>query len=699
MLNISNNLKEKYINGTGDKHLDIYFPDIGFRVSNENIVTNTMSLKESICGNSTIDYKGCVSTEFSISIGNLATDVNGQRVEVHLTLDDDTERIPLFHGYVDSVEKQDTSTIKKITCYDLLYSKLADMNIASWYSSIYYPCTIGQFRKWLFDYLNVEYIETELPADNTNLNMVFNTDEMSALEVIKQICQINAVFGIINRDGVFEFRKPNIKTFDESECAMTLNVIKGIRRYDYTNKIRAINYRDDPDDENQVIQPHLPLEDETMYIVNGNMFILDMMTDYRDDIANKVIQNMYDDIYAPFSVDVPGYPFLEVGDRICIKNIDYSSGTPTEVTTFTNIFTRTLKGLPGLTDTYEASGEIADTIISDGANFTNKVNSSNSVAKNMQYVTYQNLVSDYILEDGRTHELINITYFITRSTHLCIDMEFLIDVDTLETIDGNSYTTNDCTIEFMYYKDGLFIDLEKPIVTSVDGHKLVRLRHDIPAVKTGVYQWQVFCKVTNGTVYIPEKNMICIMNADGLVGDDGWNGNLYVTEEIERLGFNMIGEFTDDGVVTFPTIVGGLATDTMQRVSFALLGGFTDDGITNSDLMIYTAFTNADKLTVNAKLSGGVYSNGTIITDQIYHVRNVETHDYNAIYFVSFDNGVTWLGWSFETNRWIENNTMISSEIENVPEAAWQSPCRIKVLLEDNATFNGLNVYGGSISD
>lgn len=700
MLNISDALKEKYINGSGLKHLKIRFPDIGLTLKNENIVTSSMTLKESLCNNSTIDYKGCISTQFSISVGNLATDIGGERIEVSLTLDDDTEEIPLFHGFVDTVEKQDTSTIKKIICYDLLYSQLSNRNVASWYSSIYYPCTIGQFRTQLFSYLNLDYIDTVLPADNVIIDMVYNTDEMSALEVIKQICQINGVFGIINRDNKFEFRRPDFKSKTEEECVITLDTLKGIKRYEEVNPLFSVELRDNVDDDGYVISPSLPISGTSMYIIQGNMFVLNLQTDYRELAAQNLAPLIKDDVYTPFSVDISGYPFLEVGDRIAIKNLDYSSGTPVEVTTYTTILSRTLKGLPALTDTFSADGSAnEDTIISDGTQFTAKVNSSNSIAKNMGYVTYQNLLQDYLIRNERMMELINITYYITRATHLCIDMQFLIDVDTLELSDEETYTTNDCDIEFFYYLDGVLVELERPLITSVDGHTLIRLRHDIPASEVGVYQWQVFCKVKNGDVYIPERNIICIMNADGLASNEGWNGTIMVTETVDRFDLSMFSDFTDDAEVTLPTVLGGAATDTLQRVDFgAMLGGFTDSGVSASPVMVFTAFTNADKLTVESPAQSGVYrSPNTIITDNVFNISSVDPHDNNAIFFASFDDGETWLGYNEGLGEWVANVEMTRATIMRVPESAWQSPCRIKIMLNDSdATFTGINLYGGT---
>ena len=49
-------------------------------------------------------------------------------------------------------------------------------------------------------------METELPNDGITIQKQYEPNTLQALSVIKAVCQINGAFGIINRNGQFEYR-------------------------------------------------------------------------------------------------------------------------------------------------------------------------------------------------------------------------------------------------------------------------------------------------------------------------------------------------------------------------------------------------------------------------------------------------------------------------------------------------------------
>ena len=75
-----------------------YIPDA-------SIVMDTMQLKESLSESDSIEFVGCISSQFQVQLNSLPTqcgDLKGKKIYVNIT-SNETEAIPLFHGYIDDV--------------------------------------------------------------------------------------------------------------------------------------------------------------------------------------------------------------------------------------------------------------------------------------------------------------------------------------------------------------------------------------------------------------------------------------------------------------------------------------------------------------------------------------------------------------------------------------------------------------------
>lgn len=707
MIRVSDKVKEKYQTGSGSRKLHINFPDIQLELDNRYITLRSFDLSESICDSTNIEFVGCISTCFQIEIAEVFTDISGQYLEVSIDTDNDNEPIYLFHGYVTDVEKQENSTRKKITCYDALYAKLSELNIALWYNSFTFPCTLKQFRQALFNYINLECVERDLPADRVIIDKrVYDTNDMNALDVIKQICQINCAFGIINRDGKFEFRQPDFLSNLEHQCACTLNTLKSIKRKTETYPLYGVEVRDNVDDENYAIYPTLPSKDMCLYIIEGNMFVNELRLSERQNLVRKLSDVQINSSYTPFNSTLAGLPYLEVGDRVAIKSLDYSTGEPVEVMTYTTILSRTLKGAPALSDMIEANGEEnIDVIVTSGSTFTNKINSSNTTPRNMQYLNWQNVDAEYVIVHNDSKQIINLQLFITRATHVCVDMQFILKIDTNETATDEDYTEQDCTVEVLYYLDGVLLDNDLPIETCVDGYKMLRLRHDMN-LDVGVYSWQVFIKSTGGTITIDKNRAQCYINADGLVGSGIWDGNINVEDEFEPIDIGrLVHDFDDACNITFNIPKKSTCTDVVSFDWFSgIIPKFEDNlVVADSDMMMFNAHINTNMMTVSASLSDDIYSNGTIMISNVLTPKYFEITDNKfATYLLSFDDGNTWMGYNtLYVDKWMPNYDMNSFEMMNIPESELSifDKVMVKITMSGSyAKFTQLIVHGGKIN-
>ena len=127
-----------------------------------------------------------------------------------------------------------------------------------------------------------------------------------------------------------------------------------------------------------------------------------------------------------------------------------------------------------------------------------------------------------------------------------------------------------------------------------------------------------------------------------------------------------------------------------------------------ANVMIYSPKVNADKVVTECTsddkvgwIGNGELSSGTALTVTTVPMRGVtrvEQESVSAVFYASFDNEETWLGWTEE--GWIET-PMDQLKIEAVPESAWAQggeTVQIRVVLEKNASLLELNVYGGIIN-
>lgn len=207
-LNVPDTVKEQYKSNSRHKHLVIRFPELDLQIDHKNMHQDSMRLKESVLDGDSVEFVGGIASIFQIDIENLSVDVKGKRIEVEIYTDghpDDV--IPLFHGVVDSAVKQANRTTKEIIAYDELYTK-GNTNVSEWYKSLKFPVTLRDVRDSLFAYAGLEQVETDLPNDGVQIKKQYNPSSPQAVSVIRAVCQINGVFGIINRQGMFEYRIP-----------------------------------------------------------------------------------------------------------------------------------------------------------------------------------------------------------------------------------------------------------------------------------------------------------------------------------------------------------------------------------------------------------------------------------------------------------------------------------------------------------
>lgn len=356
-MNVPDEVKAQYRNNSRHKNLVLNFPELGLSIDHKNLHQDSMRLKESMLDRESIEFVGCIPGIFQIHVENLAADVKGKKIEAEIYADDTADNpIPLFKGIVDSAVKQANKTTKEIVAYDELYTK-GNVNVAAWYKSLPFPITLKNLRDSLFSYIGLEQEEAELPNDGVQIKKKYNPVSLQAIAVMKSICQVNGVFGIIDRQGRFAYRVPPSGSTVQTEDFL---FYKTVRHEEFVVRpVDMVTIRNSEDSDG-VVYREIGSGGTNNYIIQGNIFTYGLPDDVLLDMAGRIYKNVGGFSYIPFESDNNGLPYLECGDMVTYTMIDHENSSEENIAyeqkTF-YVLSRELTGIQTLRDTYSAQGE------------------------------------------------------------------------------------------------------------------------------------------------------------------------------------------------------------------------------------------------------------------------------------------------------------------------------------------------------
>lgn len=360
MINVSDITKELYLQGSVPRTLTITIPNKNITIQNEDILSETMKITESISSGNNLDFKGCIATVFQIKTVDIIQNITGEYITVDITIRGG-DTIPLFRGYVEEVTNPTHEDVTcKITAYDVLY-KLSNTDVYAWYNSLSFPITVKNFRDSLCNHLGIEQVVKTLPNDMFSLNKKLESKTLNAIDVLKDICEINARFGRINREGKFDYVKltplteglypandlyPDDELYPSEENAnifISKDTYQNISYEPYnTERITGVNvYKTDG-----TLVSSAGTNTE-LFNVSDN-FLVDGLTSYTD-FAQNIRNEIFQIKFIPAKITVPGYPYIEVGDTIAVN-------TRKRIVR-TYILTRTMTGIQGMKDEFRSQSD------------------------------------------------------------------------------------------------------------------------------------------------------------------------------------------------------------------------------------------------------------------------------------------------------------------------------------------------------
>lgn len=276
------------------RQIVIEFPENKNREAiTKGIYSGSAVLTEILDDSRQLDFTGCNANSFEVKLDNVS-DLQGEKIRVKAVVNGtDTN---LFVGIVDTCELQTDRRHRVLIAYDELYSK-AEINVASWYNNIFSKSSkisCKDFRKSLLEYVGLTQEDTTLINDNVMLEKTFESDTVSFITILGMICQMNAVFGNINRNGVFEYVTLGKYVKNLSNNYRSNNSTAQEYLVDYIDKVQIRT----TDDDIGVIYG----TGSNALIVQGNYLLYGMSESVLNGIAKNIYNKVKDITYTPVEI-------------------------------------------------------------------------------------------------------------------------------------------------------------------------------------------------------------------------------------------------------------------------------------------------------------------------------------------------------------------------------------------------------------
>lgn len=329
-------------------------------IDNSQMVTESVVLTESLCESEDLTFGECNAAQFEVTVADVLLDLTGKEFMVTVEIGDYEMAMGIYA--VDSFIRQADHRLKKITAYDRMRKFHTD--VASWYQELVFPMTLKQFRDSLCAYIGIAQIGVELPLDEMIVTKAIDPEQLSGMAVLRAICEINGCFGHIDKTGRLRYKflpvsglYPSDTLFPDDDLypsEMSKDESETLSHY----KQSETTYEDfvvTPIDRIQIRQEEGDIgilygDGGNTYVIQGNFLAYGKSSDELLNMAAAIYENISGRIYRPCKIATTAMPWVEVGDGL----ICYTTDDVIE----TYCMKRTLKGIQGMMDTYEATGSI-----------------------------------------------------------------------------------------------------------------------------------------------------------------------------------------------------------------------------------------------------------------------------------------------------------------------------------------------------
>lgn len=378
-------LREILLAGIANRRTIIHFPNGEYPDITSGIYSGSLKLEEILNSEETLNFGECNASKFEVTIADV-DDISNLMISVYQLISYDPNKVdilidrnkryivtrsgqkiavgrhvdytvPIFYGRVDSARLQTDRIHREIIAYDELYYK-GDINCAEWYKNLFNgkeSVTVKAFRDSLFSFIGISQESINLINDGLAISKTIETGSLKFADLIKAICQLNGVFGHIDREGIFRYvdlTNPS-KSYDISD-----NYRSNDSTYEsYTvKKIDKLQIRSDEEDLGAIVGAG-----NNPYILQGNFLIYGKNASELNTIATTIFNKIKNIEYRPVDVKtIYCEPYISVGERLSfITKRDNET-----INTF--VLHSVLSGIQLLSQELEAEGdEYRDEVVDD----------------------------------------------------------------------------------------------------------------------------------------------------------------------------------------------------------------------------------------------------------------------------------------------------------------------------------------------
>lgn len=679
-----------------DKQFHIYTDDETISITNKDLFLGEFTLNESLCSEESLQIGTCEASSVMFTAANNFGSLKGKWLNIEIELAGAEE--PFFLGRYKVFSDKPTShkARREVVAYDALYDVLnADMS--EWYANLWdsqtSTMTVKQFRDAFFSEVGIIQESITLLNDNFIIqNAVDTGNTLSGKTILNSICEFNGVFGHIGRDGMFHYL--SLESLPTYAIANSQQIESDYEEFT-TKEIDAIYVYSSNGSLVVKVGEQSPTN---VYTIKENIMIYNQDISVLTTVVSNLLAKIDSISYRPFSGEFNGNPCYEVGDKI-----SFSNGSGTIVTL---LLERTLRGIQSLRDSYSANGTETYQIDANSAsalksNLLKQLNDLRSLEKtSMQTYIFRNY-ERIIVDDSEPEELISFEYVTVDTSAIVFDIQICLEVETAFLDGGTSDEYdyyNDAVGKVTYLIDGIDYS-EYPAETWQDGKHILTLHLAFPSITVNRHYFSLYLNMQGGKATINIGDIYLIMSGNGLLPTSGWDGTITANEEIQLQRFSgYIGDFSDSAECNLVSVTKSEPADTIPLFRF---NGYLSQTIVESvqnetDLMIFTTTVNLEYLTYTATITNGKFMNGEVILPKMGYVLGNRVHGSNCTFYVSFDDGETWLAYT-ESDGWTQGASMTIEEFTAIPSSAWQSAPNgiIKAIIVDDAYLQEIDTIGG----
>lgn len=327
-------------------------------IENDRIESESLTITESLSESEDMEFGSCEAAMMEIIVADVIEDITGK--EFTLTVEIGGYEMAFGIYTVESFVRQADRRKRKITAYDRM--RWFNTDVSSWYNDLKFPMTLKSFRDSLCEYIGITQSAEGLIFDGLQIAKTIEPQQISGLDVLKAICQLNGCFGHIDKTGqliyihlqqtglypsedLFPDEKLYPSEFGGDGLPIELvSTFKNLTYEDYqVEGITGLSIRQEDGDIGSNVG-----NGENPYIVEGNFLVYGKNASELMDISNSLLGVISSKVYRPSDLDCVGMPWIEVGDafRIITQN--------DIVETF--VMKRVTKGCQALRDNITSTG-------------------------------------------------------------------------------------------------------------------------------------------------------------------------------------------------------------------------------------------------------------------------------------------------------------------------------------------------------